>query len=117
MRGKERPSASISPCSGNNFREVASESRRSIWLAQPDDAMCPDHLPSSAAAGQLIGPLAAVQVQLENTRGATRAKDGHFVLKGRGVWRRLTLQARAIGSVYTATVQEGKPVLRQVDAT
>jgi len=28
----------------------------------------------------------------------------------------VTLQSRAIGSVYTATLQEGKPVLRQVDA-
>jgi len=28
----------------------------------------------------------------------------------------VTLQARAIGSVYTATLQDGKPVLRQVDA-
>ncbi len=28
----------------------------------------------------------------------------------------VTLQARAIGSVYTATLQDGKPVLQQVDA-
>jgi hypothetical protein len=28
----------------------------------------------------------------------------------------VTVQARAIGSVYTATPQAGKPVLRQVDA-
>jgi len=28
----------------------------------------------------------------------------------------VTVQARAIGSVYTATLQDGKPVLRQVDA-
>ena len=28
----------------------------------------------------------------------------------------VTLQARAIGSVYAATLQDGKPVLQQVDA-
>ncbi len=29
----------------------------------------------------------------------------------------VTLQARAVGSVYTATLEDGKPVLNQVDAT
>jgi hypothetical protein len=29
----------------------------------------------------------------------------------------ITLQARAIGCVYTATQQNGQPVLRQVDAS
>ncbi len=28
----------------------------------------------------------------------------------------VTVQARAVGSVYTATLRDGKPVLRQLDA-
>jgi len=63
-----------------NVPSAPARSRRPVWRLgcndQPNDAMGPDCPAIAAAAGQATWRLAAVQVQRENTTGATHGKVG-----------------------------------------